>query len=67
MTRRRLYCRDYAYTAIVERCSDTGFYVGYVPALSGAHSQAETVDELNANLREVISLVLEGRPPLDQQ
>ena len=53
-----------AYTAVVERCPDTGLFVGYVPGLSGAHSQAETLDKLNANLREVISLILEdGVPP----
>ena len=50
-------------TAVVERCPDTGFYVGYVPGLSGARSQVETLEELNANLREVISLILEDGPP----
>jgi predicted RNase H-like HicB family nuclease len=47
------------FTAIVERDSDTGLYVGYVPGLPGAHSQAESLDELNANLREVIAMLLE--------
>ena len=47
------------YTAVVERCPDTGLYVGYVPGLSGAHSQGETLDELNANLNEVVSMILE--------
>jgi predicted RNase H-like HicB family nuclease len=47
------------YTAIVERDSDTGLYVGYVPGFPGAHSQAESLDELNANLREVIAMLLE--------
>ncbi len=62
MTQRRLASRGSAYTAVVERCPDTGFYVGYVPGLSGAHSQAETLEELNV-LREVISLILEDGPP----
>ena len=52
-----------AYTAIVERCPDTGLYVGYVPGLAGAHSQAATLDELNANLTEVVSLILEEGAP----
>ena len=52
-----------AYTAIVERCPDTGLYVGYVPGLAGAHSQAVTLDELNANLTEVVSLILEAGEP----
>ena len=54
------------YTAIVEKCPDTGFYVGHVPSFPGAHSQAESLDELNQNLREVISLLLEdGEPHLE--
>ena len=54
------------YTAIIERCPDTRLYVGYVPGFPGAHSQGETLEELNANLREVIELLLEdGEPLLD--
>jgi len=26
------------YTAIVEKCADTGLYVGYVPGFAGAHT-----------------------------
>ena len=51
------------YTAVIERCRDTGMYVGYVPGFPGAHSQGETLDELNANLREVIALHLEDGAP----
>ena len=47
------------YTAVIERDSDTGLLVGYVPGLPGAHTQAESLDELNANLREVIAMLLE--------
>ncbi len=47
------------FTAIVERDSDTNLYVGYVPGFPGAHSQGETLDELHANLREVIEMLLE--------
>jgi len=57
-----------AYTAVIERCADTGMYVGYVPGFPGAHSQAESLDELNANLKEVIEMLLEGgEPKLDGQ
>lgn len=51
------------YTAVVERDSDTGLYVGYVPGFPGAHTQAETLDELNGNLREVIAMLLEDGEP----
>jgi len=51
------------YTAVVERCPDTGFYVAYVPGFPGAHTQAETLDELHRNLQEVISMLLEDGDP----
>jgi predicted RNase H-like HicB family nuclease len=54
------------YTAVLEQCPDTGLYVGYVPGFPGAHSQGETLDELNRNLREVIEMLLEeGEPKLE--
>jgi predicted RNase H-like HicB family nuclease len=57
-----------AYTAVIEQCPDTGMYVGYVPGFPGAHSQAESLDELNANLKEVIEMLLEeGEPKLEAQ
>ena len=56
------------FTAVIERCSDTGFYVGYVPGFPGAHSQGTTLDELHDNLREVIAMILEdGEPQLESQ
>ena len=55
----------HTYTAVVERCAETGLYVGYIPGFPGAHTQAETLDELNQNLREVLELLLEhGEPQL---
>jgi predicted RNase H-like HicB family nuclease len=54
------------YTAVIERCPDTGLYVGYVPGFPGAHSQGETLDELHRNLQEVIEMLLEdGEPNLE--
>ena len=56
------------YTAVIERCPETGLYVGYVPGFPGAHTQAETLDELHRNLREVIEMLLEdGEPALEAQ
>lgn len=46
------------FTAIVERDSETNLYVGYVPGFPGAHSQGETLDELQDNLRGVIEMLL---------
>jgi predicted RNA binding protein YcfA (HicA-like mRNA interferase family)/predicted RNase H-like HicB family nuclease len=57
-----------SFTAVVERCSDTGLYVGYVPGFPGAHSQGATLDELKLNLEEVIAMLLEeGDPALETQ
>jgi len=56
------------YTAVVEKCPDTGLFVGYVPGFPGAHTQAETLDELHINLREVIEMLLEdGEPTLEAE
>ncbi len=56
------------FTAVVERDPVTGLLVGYVPGFPGAHSQAESLDELNANLREVIAMLLEdGQPRLEAE
>ncbi|HKE18501.1 MAG TPA: type II toxin-antitoxin system HicB family antitoxin [Kofleriaceae bacterium] len=51
------------FTAIVERDTTTGLFVGYVPDFPGAHTQAATLDELQQNLREVIGMLLEGGEP----
>jgi predicted RNase H-like HicB family nuclease len=56
------------FTAVVERDTDTGLLVGIVPGFPGAHTQAETLDELNVNLREVIAMLLEdGEPVLESE
>ena len=56
------------FTAVIEKCPDTGLYVGYVPGFPGAHSQGETLDELNANLKEVLKMLLEeGEPKLNAE
>ena len=57
-----------AFNAVAEKCPDTGLYVGYVPGFPGAHSQAETLDERQENLREVIEMLLEdGEPKLEAE
>jgi len=57
-----------AFTAVIERCPDTGLFVGYVPGFPGAYSQGETLDELLQNLAEVIRMLLEdGKPHLESE
>ncbi len=56
------------YVAVVERNPATGLLVGYVPGFPGAHSQAESLDELQANLREVVKMLLEdGEPRIEAE
>ncbi len=56
------------YAAVIERCPQTGLYVGFAPGFNGAHSQAETLDELQCNLKEVVAMLLEdGEPVLEAE
>ena len=56
------------YTAVIERDTETGLLVGHVPGFPGAHSQAETLDELQENLKEVVAMLLEdGEPRLEAE
>lgn len=47
------------FTAYVEWDSETQLYVGTVPGVPGAHTQAASLDELQRNLKEVLELCLE--------
>ena len=47
------------FLAYIERDPETGLYIGSVPKIPGAHTQAETLDELQKNLKEVVELCLE--------
>ena len=55
-----------SYSAVIERCSETGLLVGHVPGFPGAHSQGATLDELQANLQEVIAMLLEDGEPTNE-
>jgi len=54
------------YPVVIERDAQTGLFVGTVPGWPGAHSQGETLEELRANLAEVVQLLLQdGEPRLE--
>lgn len=56
------------FIAVVERSPETGLFVGFVPGFPGAHTQAESLDELNVKLREVVAMLLEdGEPQIEAQ
>ena len=55
----------HTFSTVIERCPETGMLVGYVPGFPGAHSQGESLEELQSNLQEVIAMLLEdGEPAL---
>ncbi len=47
------------FTAYIEWDPDTKLYVGIVPGIRGAHTQAASLDELRQKLKEVLELCLE--------
>ena len=53
------------YTAYIEKDIESGMYVGYIPGIAGAHTYAESIDELHDKLKEVISLCLEEMDDAD--
>ncbi len=56
------------FNVIVERDLETGLLVGSVPGWPGAHTQGATLDEIEKNLREVISTLREaGDPELESE
>jgi predicted RNase H-like HicB family nuclease len=46
------------FDVVVERDAE-GYYVASVPALPGCHTQAKSLDELMARVREAIELCLQ--------
>lgn len=53
------------FNAYIEWDPDSNMYIGLIPGISGAHTQAASLDELRVNLKEVLELCLEenGEPP----
>ena len=54
---------DRQFDVVIERDGD-GIYVASVPGLNGCHTQARSLDEVMARIREAIELCLdvEGAP-----
>lgn len=51
--------KTYKFTAEITRDNEINQYIGIVPGLPGAHTQASTLDELQENLRDVIQLCIQ--------
>lgn len=48
-----------SFTVIYEEAPEGG-YVAFVPSLSGCHTQGETIEETEKNIKEAIALYLES-------
>ncbi len=57
----------YRTVGYIERDPETGLFVAIVPGIPGAHTQAETLDELQKNLKEVVELCLEEMSSEDKK
>lgn len=55
------------FTAYIEFDPETELYVGIVPGIPGAHTQGATLDELQKNLKEVLTLCLEEMGDAEEQ
>jgi predicted RNase H-like HicB family nuclease len=53
------FMKDHKFTAEIIRDKEINQYIGIVPGLPGAHTQASSLDELYKNLQEVVQLCLE--------
>ena len=51
--------KSFKFTAEITKDKEINQYIGIVPGLPGAHTQAPTLDELYVNLQEVVKLCLE--------
>ncbi|MCX5783864.1 MAG: type II toxin-antitoxin system HicB family antitoxin [Elusimicrobia bacterium] len=49
------------FTAYIEWDPESKLYIGIVPGIAGAHTQAASLDELNRNLKEVLELCFEEK------
>jgi predicted RNase H-like HicB family nuclease len=54
---------DMKVTGYIEKDPESGMYIAVVPSIPGAHTQAESLDELLINLKEVVELCLDELSP----
>lgn len=55
-----------SYSVIYEEAPEGG-YVVYVPALPGCHTQGETIEEAEKNIKEAVELYLESLKARDEK
>lgn len=56
------------FTAVIERCTETGLYTGYVPGIPGAVAEGRTPEEFDTNMQRALELlVMDGEPVRDSE
>jgi predicted RNase H-like HicB family nuclease len=53
------------YSVVIEEDKLDGGYIAYVPSLKGCFTQADTLDELKANIIEAIEISQEENQPVN--
>ncbi|MGA2736361.1 MAG: type II toxin-antitoxin system HicB family antitoxin [Bryobacteraceae bacterium] len=56
---RRGVPKTFSYSMFYEQAAEGG-YVAFVPALPGCHTQGETLEETEGNVKEAVALYLES-------
>ncbi len=51
--------KTFSYSVFYEQAPESG-YVAFVPTLPGCHTQAETLEETESNVKEAIAVYLES-------
>ncbi len=51
--------KTFRFPVIIEWDEESKMYVAFIPGLPGAHTQAKSLDELESNVQEVVTLCLE--------
>ena len=54
----KVSCMQQLFTAHIEKDTDSGYYVGIIPTVPAAYTQAKTLDELSVRLKEVLELCI---------
>jgi predicted RNase H-like HicB family nuclease len=47
------------FMVVIEKDPESGMYIGIVPSIVGAHTMAETLEDLTLKIKEVLELCLE--------
>ncbi len=53
------------YSVVIEEDKLDGGYIAYVPSLKGCYTQADTLDELKANIIEAIEISKDENEPVN--